>query len=213
LRFPSAFFGVLTVPLLTMLALRLIRRTRAALLTALFTTLHPLLLYYSQEARMYALLTALGILIGYGVLKIAQDGKDRRFLLVYVLSATAAVYTHYFAFFLLLALGIAFLLEPKSRPTLRNFLLANLLVLILYIPWFTALFTRLTVDASYWQGRLNVWNALRSVVISFTSGATVRETQATWLLIPFALVTFISLIVLWRAADHSLAELATLLCA
>ena len=26
--------------------------------------LHPLLIYYSQEARMYALLTALGVLIG-----------------------------------------------------------------------------------------------------------------------------------------------------
>ena len=209
LRFPSVFFGVLTVPLLALLALRLTRRTRAGVLATFFTTLHPLLLYYSQEARMYALLTALGILTGYCVLKLAQDGKDRRFLLAYVLSATAAAYTHYFAFFLLLALGIAFLLDRKPHAARRNFLLANLLVLMLYIPWFTALFTRLAVDASYWQGRLNVWNALRSVVISFTSGATVRETQATWLLIPFALVTLMALLVLWRAADHSPGEPAT----
>ncbi len=65
------------------------------------------------------------------------------------------------------------------------------------------------MDASYWQGRLNVWNALRSVVISFTSGVTVRETQASWLLIPFGLVTLMALIVLWRSADHSHVEPAT----
>ncbi len=117
LRFPSAFFGTLAVPLLLVLTLRLTRQTRAGLLAAVFTAVHPLLLYYSQEARMYALLTALGILTGYCVLCLAQDGKDRRVLLAYVLSATAAVYTHYFAFFLLFALVIAFLLDRQAPRT------------------------------------------------------------------------------------------------
>ena len=54
LRFPSAFFGVLTVPLLAVLAKRLIRRSSAGWLAALLAAVHPLLLYYSQEARMYA---------------------------------------------------------------------------------------------------------------------------------------------------------------
>jgi len=208
LRFPSSFFGTLVVPLLAVLALRLTRQPRAALLAAVFAALHPLLLYYSQEARMYALLTALGIATGYCVLRIAQGGKERRWLFAYVLMATAAVYTHYFAFFLLFALAIAFLLDRPYRA-LRSFLVANLLVLLLYIPWFTALFTRLAVDASYWQGRLNVWNALHSIVISFTSGATVREAQANWLLIPFGLVTLIALLTLGWSAKHAQAEPAT----
>ncbi len=205
LRFPSVFFGTITVPLLAILADRLIRRANAARLAALLTTFHPLLLYYSQEARMYALLTALGVLIGYCVLRIAEAPKRRRFYLFYGLTAIAAIYTHYFAFFLLMAFGSAFLFEQWRASgrhcwqAIRTFLLANLLVLILYLPWFTALFTRLAVDASYWQGQLKLWEALRSVAISFTSGQTVQEMQAVPLLIPYAVVTLLALLFLtWQ---------------
>ncbi|CAN5544917.1 hypothetical protein BH10CHL1_BH10CHL1_16350 [soil metagenome] len=208
LRFPSAFFGVLTVPLLAAFALRLTRRVNAAFFAALLTTLHPLLLYYSQEARMYALLTALGVLIGYCVLRLAVNPKDRRFYLFYSLTAVAAIYTHYFAFFLLAAFGGALLFEQwrvhsrEMGQAIRDFVLANLLVLVLYLPWFTFLFTRLAIDASYWQGQLKLWEALRSVAVSFSSGQTVQEAQAIQLLIPYALVTLLALLLLiWQARN------------
>ena len=65
LRYPSAVFGVLAIPLLAVLALRLARLRAAALLAALLAALHPLLVYYGQEARMYTLLVLLGILAVY----------------------------------------------------------------------------------------------------------------------------------------------------
>ena len=197
------------IPLLAALAWRLTRRSSAALIAALLATFHPLLLYYSQEARMYSLLTALGVLLVYCGVRSA-DGRPTgtrrqqfRFILLYVLAGTAAVYTHYFAFFLLFALAVPFLIEQfrlngsHKLSLIRTFVLANFVILLLYIPWFTFLFNRLAVDASYWQGQLKLWEALRSVAINFTSGQTVQETQATGLLIPYGLVTLLAIGVMW----------------
>ncbi len=77
LRFPSAFFGTLTVPLMWAVALRLFGRRRsgraAALAAALLAALSPLYIYYAQEARMYTQLTFLGLLAGYALLRWTMD--------------------------------------------------------------------------------------------------------------------------------------------
>lgn len=69
LRFPSAFFGLLIVPLLTALAIRWGRNRLTGTIAGGLAAIHSLLLYYSQEARMYALLVALGIGAAYCVLR------------------------------------------------------------------------------------------------------------------------------------------------
>ena len=58
------------------------------------------------------MLTTLGVLLAYLVMH-AEGGAKRKWLhwSLYMLAATAAVYTHYFAFFLLLALAITFFLD------------------------------------------------------------------------------------------------------
>jgi hypothetical protein len=114
LRFPSLFFGVLLVPLMAALSRSLTRSRGAALLAALITALHPLLLYYSQEARMYTMLVALCVVAVYCLVRSAWyvDSWQSRWLWIgYVLAATAAVYTHYFAIFLLFALNLAYLVD------------------------------------------------------------------------------------------------------
>ena len=82
LRFPSAFFGTLTVPLMWAVALRLFGRGRsgrvAALAAALLTALSPLYVYYAQEARMYTQLTFLGLLAGYALLRATADAVTAR---------------------------------------------------------------------------------------------------------------------------------------
>ncbi|MEZ4657654.1 MAG: glycosyltransferase family 39 protein [Caldilineaceae bacterium] len=136
LRFPSVFTGVLTAPLLAILAFKLSRIRRAGILAALIAALHPLLLYYSQEARMYSLLTMLGVLMGVGLLRgvgmegrkgegekggRGERGKGRALCWsLYVVSATAALYTHYFAFFLLVAFMLYVLFLFLSRGPIRN---------------------------------------------------------------------------------------------
>ncbi len=64
LRFPSVVFGVLMLPLLWVVARRLFGRP-VAWLALLLGVVSPLNVYYAQEARMYTLLTLLGLLSSY----------------------------------------------------------------------------------------------------------------------------------------------------
>jgi mannosyltransferase len=57
-RFLSLFFGVLTVPLMFVIARRLFNPA-AAIFSALLALFSPLYLWYSQETRMYSLITFL----------------------------------------------------------------------------------------------------------------------------------------------------------
>ena len=73
LRFPSVALNTLSIPLIFALAQRLFpRSTRTWFLAAAITALSPLMVYYSQEARMYTLLTLEAILASYLLLKILR---------------------------------------------------------------------------------------------------------------------------------------------
>ena len=210
LRLPSAWFVPLMTALMAALARRLTNSTRAALLAALFTALHPLVLYYGQEARMYAQLTALAVLAGSLLVRLADSrGKEGHLWLAFVATATAAVYTHYFAVFLLLGLSLAFLVDlwrwqpaPARRQKSTALLAAGLAVLILYTPWLAALFGQLHGDRSYWMGTLKVHEALLDAALAFTSGESVLERIALWLLIGYAFVTLLAIVRLWRGSER-----------
>jgi hypothetical protein len=224
LRFPSAWLGVLAIPLMAVLARRLLRPatvgTWAGLLAALLAAVHPLLVYYGQEARMYTLLLLLGILAAYLLVRTADHASPGwRLWGAYVAVAAAALYTHYFAVFLLVGLGCAWILDvwlarkaqedgagDKRRGAtarLLPFFAANAAVLLLYLPWLANLVTRLRVDRSYWTGTLKLHEALLDVALSFTSGATMPERIALWLLLGYALVTLAALYGVWRAWPHT----------
>jgi uncharacterized membrane protein len=120
LRFPSLAFSVLTVPLLYTLGKYLFDR-RAGLLAALFGAISPLYLWYSHEARMYTMLTFLGLLSFYSLLRILTSNVKRetsnvkspisniQLTIIYVLSSAALLTTHYLSFLILLAELVVFL--------------------------------------------------------------------------------------------------------
>jgi 4-amino-4-deoxy-L-arabinose transferase-like glycosyltransferase len=216
LRFPSAFWGVLTTALAWVLARRLFGNGPegqvAALLAALLTALSPLYVYYSQEARMYTQLTALACTAGYALLQAVHtaDGrKARHWWAGFVLAATAMLYTHYFGAFVLLAYGVWLavrwacavpaLLGARTERLLRGqvgmALLAAVAILLLYSPWLPAMLTRYRIDRSYWQGSLKLGEALRHVAVSFTAGApeTMLESRAVRLLPWFGLAFVVTL--------------------
>ncbi len=217
LRFPSAAWGVLTIPLMYVLGRRL-AGWRTGVLAALLATGAPLYVYYSQEARMYTQLTALGLLVAYASLRVLQTDDvraRRRWWIVLVAAALAAMYTHYFAFFLLaaivIAIGILLLLRSplpalRSTPYARSplffleALIASLLVVLGYLPWLPFVLRRYRVDASYWQGQLKLGEALRHVWINFTVGApqTMLEADAVRVGWGFAVVTALALAGLLR---------------
>ncbi len=221
LRFPSVCFSLLTVGVLWSLARQLFGAGRvgriSGLAAALLGAVFPLYVYFAQEARMYAQLTFLGALAGYALLR--ATGNERRgtkpgspalswgsrpssakWWLVFILVSVAALYTHYFAAFLLLAYGVCVILacirgfaRADSRILAVQRLLtwcgAVLAIVCLYLPWVPAMLTRYRVDRSYWQGTLKLGEAVRHVAVSFAAGAPemMLEIDATRLLPWFGL--------------------------
>jgi mannosyltransferase len=216
LRFPSVFAGVLTVPALWALGRRLFgsgaEGRSAALVAALLAAISPLYVYYSQEARMYAQLTLLGVIAGYTLLRAMAAARTRDEVLWwagFVLSGAAMMYTHYFGVFLLLAYGLWFLMnwapdiaDPRAgRTPWRRLGLAagaGIAIGLLYLPWLPAMLTRYQVDRSYWEGALKLGEALRHVAVSFTAGATetMLESDAVRLLPWFGAIFAVAILVL-----------------
>ncbi len=200
MRFISASFGLLLVPVLGIMA-RKLWDDCAGLLVAMVVAVSPLMVYYSQEARMYAMLIFLVSLSAWWIVlllahsshrtgALQQDAEKKRllFLGLYTLTGLAAMYTHYFAGFALLALALywahVWIRENKNYRALVGFVLANGLILIGYLPWLPAMLQRFRVDSSYWTGVLKIDEALFHTVDNFTVGATevFQETMALrWL--------------------------------
>jgi mannosyltransferase len=95
LRSLSALAGVLTVPVMYAAVAKLLSR-RAGLIAAALTACNPYLVWYSQEARSYALLV---LLSAASVLAFAyaQAKPTPRTLAAWVIASGLALATHYYA--------------------------------------------------------------------------------------------------------------------
>jgi 4-amino-4-deoxy-L-arabinose transferase-like glycosyltransferase len=213
LRFLSVAFGTLTVALLWAAGRRLLGE-RAAWLGAVILTLSPLHVYYAQEARMYTLLTFLGLLSSYLLLRwleVQSPSLRSPYVWAYVLTAVAALYTHYFAFFLLAAHALYVLAlwlrqlrsEQPLKPGIPTSIAIALSILILYLPWLPFLVTRYGVDTSYWPGAPKAWEIARKLFIAFGLGETVPERAGTWLAIGYGIILLISVVALWRNTQYA----------
>src|SRR5581483_3634629 len=167
-RFVSLFFGVLTIPLMYVTARRLFNTT-TGLFAALIATLSALYLWYSQEARMYTLITFLGLLSSYALLRALSTNPSRKWWITFALANIAAVYTHYFAFTIIafqLIYALWVILRDK-RYALRNTLLSFLAIFVAFLPWVPFMLNRLGEDASYFRGDLKLDEAVRHIFINF----------------------------------------------
>src|SRR3954447_21088980 len=113
LRSLSAVFGTLTIPLAFVLGRELVGR-RTGVASAALCAFNPLLIWYSQEARSYALMVLLTGLSLLALLRALDDPSPRR-LVAWTLASIAALATHYFAGFLIGAEAIWLLYRPPGR--------------------------------------------------------------------------------------------------
>ena len=158
-RLLSVVIGTATVPLIFVVGRRLLGRP-GGLLAALLLAVSPFHIYYSQEVRMYGLVTLLGLAALYFALRwhhplpeaaSGQAGASQVSrtaaashsapwsLVAYTLAATAALYTQYYAAFLLLSLNLVVIVgwvrQRRPRRELAAWLGAQLGVALLSLPW------------------------------------------------------------------------------
>jgi mannosyltransferase len=120
LRLPSALAGIATVPVAWAIGRELVggytnsSARRAAGVCALLVAVDPLFVWYSQEARAYALFVLMGALAMLCFLRAQREPTPRR-MAAFALSAALALLTHYFAVFLLIPMALWLLCERRTR--------------------------------------------------------------------------------------------------
>jgi mannosyltransferase len=132
LRALSAFTGVMVVAGVAGLTRSLqaqlfsgpdgrVRTSHPALLATLLAALHPGLIYYSQEARMYQLLALLSTLSTLLLLEWYRAGREGKLVratghaAAYPVCLAAGLYTHYFFPAIMAAHGLAILLVAAGQ--------------------------------------------------------------------------------------------------
>jgi Dolichyl-phosphate-mannose-protein mannosyltransferase len=134
-RVPSLVAGAASIPVIYMVGLRTVGRP-AGLVAAAITALSPFMIYYSAEARGYALMMLMLMLSTLAML-VAVDTRRARWWVVYAVSSCAAVYTHYTCVF---ALAAQFLWLLWAHPEARKpALIANIGAAVAFLPWLSGL--------------------------------------------------------------------------
>jgi hypothetical protein len=131
IRLPSIVLGAATVPLLYAIGRETVGRA-AGLIAAAAYAISPFTVYYGTEARPYATMTFFVAVAMLALLR-AVDTRRRGWWALYVVAAAAAAYTHYTCIFVLGVLGLWSVWRCRDR--LREPLIANGLVVLLYLPW------------------------------------------------------------------------------
>jgi hypothetical protein len=113
LRSLSALAGAATVPVGYLLGRALADR-RAGLILAALVAVNPMLIWYSQEARSYALLVFFGALSLLFFVR-ALNSRAGRDLAFWAAASALALYSHYFAFFAVGIEAVWLLVALRSR--------------------------------------------------------------------------------------------------
>ena len=176
----SAVLMVLVIPVMYDLVRRLFSEP-AARLTALFVALGPFLVRYSQEARMYGMLTFIAALATYLLVRAQQRGGWIVWIL-YAVTVAAGLYTYYYVFFVIVFhwvyMAVCAIWPRPSWRRARNTLLAprwlaaNALAVALWAPWIPTAYVQLTqIQSPPWIQRAT-WETRRPASRSSSSSPT-----------------------------------------
>lgn len=162
----SATLGVWTIVIVYALARELFDPD-VGLLSALLLALSPMHIWYSQEARMYAMVAAWSLLASYSlVLALRSPAEPRaerfaslrarqtRYWLGYLLFSVLALYTHYFELFVLLFQNLFILYwlwrHGAGRRLWRGWSLIELAIAVLFLPWVPVVYRQVSGGGGGW---------------------------------------------------------------
>jgi hypothetical protein len=156
LRSMSVFFGVTAIIIGYLLVKRLFNQ-KAAVISLIFMALSPMLVRYGQEARMYTLVVTIALAATY-VLIIAMNSSKRLPWIIYGVLVGLGMWTHYFVAIVWLAHWVwradvirRIAKKGKFIKTFfsKNWIIAHLVAIGIFLPWLPYMLTQLTVVQAF----------------------------------------------------------------
>ncbi len=187
-RYLSLWWGVLGVALLYHLARQLFDKS-IGLLAALLLAISPLHVWYSQEARMYSLALTLNLGVVLTLLAVVARRETSPWPWAgYVLLGALALYAHFYTSFILLLVNLAFgewwLARTirrgwrATRDLLLRWVVAQVAILGLFLPWGRFVAEQYATNATYWHGALGLGQIVRDTALAFAAGERVQTPLA-----------------------------------
>jgi mannosyltransferase len=173
----SGVIGVLTLPLAWAYGRRRGGPAMGWMLLAL-VAMSPYALRYGTETRMYALVILLVFVGGLLLDDVLGRGRDGVGRLVGVAITTAALlYTHYWAIWLLGAVGLLLSWrlwrrrEPESRRRVWRVVAAMAVGGVLFVPWLPTMLYQSANTGTPWAGPVRPTTVVAITSVDFTAGA------------------------------------------
>jgi len=145
-RLPSVLFGILSLWLTRKVGERIGLPMSAIVIASAFVAFSPEQLYFSQEARMYALLE-------FCVLAMTLTALNRHWL-AFMLVAACALYSHNYGVIYLVVLGVAVFIREALAPMGESHLdympLFFLVPVFLFAPWVLVVMGQMRDYAADW---------------------------------------------------------------
>jgi 4-amino-4-deoxy-L-arabinose transferase-like glycosyltransferase len=184
LRFVSVIANVATVPLFYALARRWFS-PGTAIVAACLGAVSPFWVYYAQESRPYALALFWSLLAIYALVRVfaKQTSADKKWLVVYILSTSASLYTNYYADFWLPFHAVLILVYVWRTRNWRAYAWAMLPALpaasfLFFLPMVLA---GATENVKSGPTFVPVDVILLDLLHSFSTGVTVDASQVLWI--------------------------------
>lgn len=180
LRLFSVFFGILTVLGVYLFTNEAFKNRGLALFCSVLVALSSFQIQHNMEVRMYTLGTFLVIISSYLLLR-ALRSKNWKWWTLYVLTASACLYTHYYLFFSVFAQGlyVVYYTFKESKFSINNWLenknyqfglSSYILVILFYLPWLGISLRQIKqVVENYWIPSTTIWS-IPAIFYKMTTG-------------------------------------------
>jgi mannosyltransferase len=185
----SEIFAVLTIPIGYWGGLKIAGK-RAGLMTAALMATSAFLDYYSQETRMYALMSLLGLLGTVGFVR-GFVFRERRYVILFSVAEAAMLYTHNWAIFFgagsVLSLILLYLISGDEirHNLIRDAIYAYVGAAILFVPWLPNFIFQSLHTAAPWNTSPR-FGAPVQIAQSVYGGATVAAILVIGALVGYA---------------------------
>jgi mannosyltransferase len=200
LRSISAAAGVATVPVAYLIGVEL-RGRRAGLWAAALVAVNPMMLWYSQEARAYALVALFGAISVLYWLRAERTGARRDFVWWGIWSGLA-IGTHYFVAFPIAAEAVMLL----RRRGLRTSLVGMAILAACAIAVAPVAIHQMSLGHADWIGNFTLGHRLFETAATFVVGETgdiIARPERPWLAFaPLALALAALALLLRRSAGR-----------
>lgn len=208
----SLFFGVLILAVLYVLGRKLFT-AEAGLVAAWIAAIQPFHLWYSQEVRMYTLGALLSLLCLWLLLRIAnrfatqttRTAQRLPIYVIYILVASAGLYTLYYFVFSLVAVNLlALLLLRNQWQILWRWVAAQIGVLLLWTPWLPIFLHQATnPPVPPWRVPWETWRGVFDSIAESLGALSVGQSPPFEQILPWALLSVLIFALFFYAKSNN----------